>query len=247
MRDQLPGFYEKILPEILLDKKWKEIDKCQSCIMACGENSVYSSKTKCCTYYPFIPNYMLGCILSKNEKASIKIKNYIELKKYILPIGLCAPESYQYKYTHKVKADFGNNISLLCPFYENGGCQVWAQRNSECISFQCYSSYGERGLRFWQLLGDYLNALEMYMTRNLLIKMGYGTVKIDMCFNLIKIKKFDKSSGSKMVLTEVEMKNYWQGLLTPADFFIKCFDEFDYKAAQSFINKKIDLKKLVDV
>ena len=224
LKNYLPNFYNDILPKDLMGKSWQEIDKCSNCIMACGDKPSYSEKNKCCTYYPFIPNFMLGNILHNNKKVAPQILSYIQAKQYVLPIGFCAPESYQFKSRDENNIGFGKDESLLCPFYDRGACNIWDQRNSECISFQCYSSYGETGLKFWQVLGDLIYELELHISKAMMKEHGFPESDINGSIKYINYKQFSKMREDKSTLSTEEWAKHWVNHSEDvAQYFISCY------------------------
>lgn len=245
LKDYLPTFYHNILPDKVLSKPLGEIDKCTNCIMACGEKPRYNEKTKCCTYYPFIPNYMVGNILLNNEVEAQKIRSYIETKKYILPIGLCVPEGYQHLQGEYKSLGFGKDESLLCQFYDEGNCNIWNQRNSECLSFQCYSSYGQKGFDMWKVLGDLIYELEIYIANSMMTAHQFPEQMIEDSIKYIKYEHFSKKTKDKYFLSEEEWGEHWvKHSDSVAQYFISCYKKSTDLDLTSFVSGLSDYKKL---
>ncbi len=135
---------------------------CVNCEMSCGVKAVYKPDLKCCTYHPFLPNYLVGGVLAEGDSyAQAQIKKQIKELKFITPMGIVAPEAYQFKFSYKKVEDYGNDESLLCPYYDQGSCSVWQFRSSECQQFHCRSDYGHKGLSFWKEFGESLYDVEI--------------------------------------------------------------------------------------
>lgn len=240
----LPDIYNGLLPESFLNLAPDEsIATCSNCVMTQQHKAEYKSSrpkewdksiskfkhqfspfTKCCTYYPFIPNYLVGAILKENPKHP-DILELIRECKYILPIGICAPPGYQKKFNLKLATDFGTNTDLLCPFYkvQSGGCSVWKNRGHECSTFFCISSYGEAGELFWSEVRDYLHHVEMVFSQQSMIEKGFAPKEINN--NLAYVKRPVDDNLSEWSMNAIEWSKAWiHHLDDVTGYFISCYD-----------------------
>src|SRR5690349_5664121 len=85
----------------------------------------FNPSTKCCTYLPDIPNYLVGDILRDCTPEMARGRDTIEKrmmrKADVTPLGVGQPSSYLLWYNHS-KAGFGRSQTLRCPHYiEEGG------------------------------------------------------------------------------------------------------------------------------
>ncbi len=248
IRSYLPQFYKDKLPEELLNTPWEEINKCSSCIMTCGDNPKYNKVTKCCTYYPFIPNYMVGNILVNNKLKAHIVLEYINSKKFTLPVGLCTPEDYQLKYVTKKDWEFGNNEELQCPFYDSGDCTVWDQRSAECLSFQCYSSYGSKGLKMWKYLGDLVYEIEIHLSQKMMTAHNFPEQAVAKSIEFIKYEHYSPKRKDKHYLTDKEWSEYWLNHSEDvAEYYISCYKKSLELDLKPFITKLSDYSKVMSI
>lgn len=184
---------------------------CVNCEMSCGSNPVYKEELKCCTYHPFLPNYLVGGVLTKGTSyAQNKIKEQIKKLKFITPMGIVAPESYQFKFSFKNADDYGSDESLLCPYFDKGLCSVWEFRSSECQQFHCRSDYGKKGLKFWKIFGESLYDVEILCAQWAMLEKGYHLEEVMDSTDSIKIHHFTENSEAKLVYSQAEARKLWQ-------------------------------------
>lgn len=215
LKNDLPIIYQEILSKDFLELAPQEkLATCTSCYKTQKNAPLphFDSNLKCCTYYPFIPNYLVGAILSSQnltaEGANI-IRDLIRERRYVLPIGLCPPPSYQALFNAKRAEDYGNRFDLLCPFYNNkkGGCNIWPYRGHECATYFCHSSYGMNGEKFWQEVRTSLFELEMYLSQLAMLELGFHNKEIDT--NLSYIKNEQHLEGQGWSVSAVEWSKLW--------------------------------------
>lgn len=243
LKDDLPDIYADILDDTFLSLNPKEtLATCGDCFKAkkTSPSPHYNPKLKCCTYYPFIPNYLVGALLSEELgewTAAINIiKKLIRDRRYTLPIGLCAPPGYQNLFREKTLHDFGNREDLLCPFYkiQTGGCSIWKFRGHECATFFCVSSYGQKGEEFWQGTREYLFNIEMELSQDCMMNKGYTPQETEE--NLNYIKRTDSDQNTSFAMTAVEWSKTWVHHQDNIEEY--------YKACFKFvINNKSGIKK----
>lgn len=145
---------------------------CQNCAMLkpIGETrdpGPFLSGLKCCTYFPFIPNFSLGQI------SATQIENVAKIG-ILLPVGLYPSISRQRLGIQLGKDGFGQKQELLCPFFssEQDACSIWANRPSVCTTYFCKSDRGRSGLQLWADIEKYLNDFEWTLACETLKRMG---------------------------------------------------------------------------
>ena len=161
--DGQPEIYRHLLPEFLNHQIPEETKAtCSSCAMCesnCQTSTVpysnaaansaadgprfFSSDTKCCTYHPNLPNFLVGAILAQcilpgtNNSAhegQLRIGKKIVEKIGVTPYGINAPAKYNFLYQNS-RDFFGRSKGMLCPYYidqEGGLCSIWAHRDAVC-------------------------------------------------------------------------------------------------------------------
>jgi hypothetical protein len=176
--DSLPDIYKSFLPSIFFADTPKEtIATCHDCIMckdwegkkARGE-AYYTPQGKCCTYYPQIPNYLIGSLLSDTSEAMqegvSRVQEIIRSKVGITPTFLCPPVAYAERYKAFYQFNFGLAGDMICPLNDrsNGNCTIWKHRNAVCSQWFCKSVGDQIGRNFWDASRDYLDGVEQLLS-----------------------------------------------------------------------------------
>lgn len=159
---------------------------CMICSM-CGSAEEYSANpsrfyhpsTKCCTYMPELPNYLVGRILADDDPAAAKgrasVEGRINEGIAVAPFGLLRPPRFAKAYDELSNDAFGREPSLRCPHYlekEGGLCGVWKNRNSVCSTWFCKLERGAVSLDYWNTARDLLRAVEVDLSHWLMRELG---------------------------------------------------------------------------
>jgi hypothetical protein len=180
----LPPLYARWMAELLPAPIPAETEAtCQKCAM-CGERGDSSSvaffnpATKCCTYVPMLPNFLVGCILDDTDPAAAAgrttVERRIEDRVGVTPLGLQAPPVHTVLYGIGGAAAFGRSRTLRCPHYREeagGACGIWRHRNGVCSTWFCKHVRGSTGQRFWQALDQLLATVERELARWCLVRL----------------------------------------------------------------------------
>lgn len=122
----------------------------------CG-NCLVGIPAKCCDFFPFFPNYVVGRVLESRD-AEIGERVAVAIAKGgATPLGIFAPEGF----------------SGLCPFYRDSKCSIWSERPGVCRSYHCRSSRGEAGLRDWASIKEKMNLFEWTLAHEALWRLGF--------------------------------------------------------------------------
>ncbi len=151
---------------------------CQSCLMArpvatrpgaTRDPGVFSESLKCCTYFPYIPNFSLGAF-AENDFAKAASAGIL------LPVGLYPSVAYQERKAKAVRLSFGQQADLLCPFFNQNqnSCGIWSLRPGVCTSYFCQSDRGAEGLKLWSEIEDYLNQFEWTLAKRVFEDLGFS-------------------------------------------------------------------------
>lgn len=234
LKEELPKIYTQLIPQSVLNHHLSETKaQCSQCNMAQPDKRRrfhYQNDLKCCTYYPFTPNYIIGEVL-QNYETSIsadKFKNMIRLREFALPIGLVASGEYQKKFSERLPDDFGNDRKLLCPYFDklNNQCSIWEFRGSVCRGYFCKSSYSRTGLKYWELFKEYFGHIEMVVAEELISELGYSPKDVTAQIELLQIYEFENQIHNQRTLSESQQKNYWsQYYLQEIEFYKNCYLE----------------------
>ncbi|HEY8271948.1 MAG TPA: hypothetical protein VIG33_13745 [Pseudobdellovibrionaceae bacterium] len=231
LKYQLPRIYEDLLPRGLLQIEPLETKAtCDQCIMARPQNKgkiFYTPDLKCCTFYPFLPNYIVGAILtyetSSAPSAVAVIRSKIAKREYSLPLGLVAPPNYQVPYNQRRQNEFGQREDWLCPYFnkEQQNCGIWRQRGAVCTSFYCKSSYGVKGLKFWDELSNYLTYVEMALMEESLVMLDFSPRQISDLLNYLNRQEATKTEMKSSRMPEERSRRLWNGYYEDQEAFFK--------------------------
>lgn len=184
----LPKLYEPWVNEVLdgLPPR-EEASTCDDCAMmpetgASPRESTtfFNPETKCCTYLPAIPNFLVGLVLSDRTRA-LKGGRTLVLERVgsgeaVTPLGFGIPKPYSLLYGHS-KGAFGKARRLRCPFYlskKKGQCGIWPYRTSICATWHCKLDRGARGGRLWSALNNLLCSVERTLALWCALKLELG-------------------------------------------------------------------------
>lgn len=227
LKNYLPSLYKGVLPDSLLGLKVQEtLATCDRCIMVKPREKIwYKNHLKCCTFFPFMPNYLVGAILKNkslvSQVAYEKIQLMLREKLHILPLGIVPPLEHQVEFNRREENEFGQREDWLCPYFDvqNNNCGIWRYRGGVCSTFYCHSSYGEKGSEFWEGLNNYLNYAEMALLEEALIRLDFSPREISEQLRYINVKEVDSS------LSVVSLRKLWKDYIQdPESFYIKCYD-----------------------
>jgi hypothetical protein len=143
---------------------------CQSCsrseLSKSDQEKTRWQKWKCCTFQPFVANYLVGSWLESKplEKTDQTVMS---------PVGLCP--SYAYRAKFFTKEDVERGEDLICSFYdrEHNICSNWKNRPSECATYFCEDS------AFFKARSQDLFDWEMAVAQMALLEHGFTSREID--------------------------------------------------------------------
>ncbi|MCB0391517.1 MAG: hypothetical protein KDD58_09505 [Bdellovibrionales bacterium] len=217
--------FEKV-ERIILGETFKsplEAVNCQSCQMAI--KGIYLEALKCCTYHPFLPNYMVGGILDGSKDGAKIIKDKIEKKIFVLPLGVLPSWAYRQEHKFLNANEYGRNKDLLCPFFNSleGSCKIWTFRSSVCRSFYCESSWGKEGLKYWELYNEAHHYVEMALTQECLLQFGFEWQEIENQLDYLEAPAHQLNPLNK--LSKKIDEELWQHKIQDKiEFFRDCYN-----------------------
>jgi Fe-S-cluster containining protein len=166
----LPPLYQSWMEELLPAGIAPETRAtCLECAMvdrgeASGPDTPFNPATKCCTYHPELPNFLLGRILADARPETAAARAFVEeriaRRAGATPYGLWAPAPFTLVYQNA--SAFGRSEQLLCPFYvrESGLCGIRDHREGVCSTFFCRYVRGPTGRAFWRVMNVFLKSIE---------------------------------------------------------------------------------------
>jgi len=179
LRSTLPPVYRHLLNEFFDKPKVVETratcDRCSMCDH--GDPSpvameYFDPTTKCCTFTPLLPNYLVGAILADESPEMAvgrgRIKNTIGKRISVTPHYVGRPRKVSLLMTAYADV-FGRAKSLKCPYYDDdnpaGTCSIWRHREVICMTYYCKYSGGMRGYEYWGALKDYLMIVQQILAQ----------------------------------------------------------------------------------
>jgi Fe-S-cluster containining protein len=251
LKYQLPRVYERLLPKDILAMEAQETKAtCETCIMAKPKNKreiFYENHLKCCTFHPFLPNYVVGAILSEESLAApsalSNIRNKIQRREYSLPLGIVAPPSYQVAFNSKKDNEFGRREEWLCPYFnlEKQNCGIWRHRGAVCTTFYCQSSFGSKGLKFWDGLSNYITYVEMALMEEALVMLDFSPRQVSDLLEFLNREEASKLEMKSVQMPEKKARELWNGYFDDQEgFYRKCFQivsGIDRRAFQELLSE----------
>jgi hypothetical protein len=138
----------------------------------------FNRETKCCTYVPSLPNFLVGRIVLDDEAAMApgraSVEARIDARLGVTPLGMDRPAVHAVLYQIGLGAAFGRSRTLRCPHYREdagGACGIWRHRNGVCSTWFCKYSRGATGQRFWHGLEQLLTIVERELARWCLVRL----------------------------------------------------------------------------
>jgi hypothetical protein len=234
LKYQLPRVYEDLLPKDILAMEAQETKAtCDSCLMAKPKNKreiFYENHLKCCTFHPFLPNYVVGAVLSEESLAAPNavsaLHHKIQRHEYSLPLGIVAPAKYQLEFNARKDHEFGRREDWLCPYFnrEQQNCGIWRHRGAVCTTFYCQSSFGATGLKFWDGLSNYITYVEMALMEEALVMLDFSPRQISDLLEYLNRQDVTKVELKSGRLSEKKERELWNGYYEDQEgFFKKCF------------------------
>ena len=226
---QVPDFYNHLLPRDLLNFTPQETKAtCNNCAMAPGNHKgpkFYQPDLKCCTFEPFIPNFLVGGTFldPQAKKAHDILRNKIQNRLYSLPLGMVASVRYQIEFNTNKETLFGQDADYLCPYYDHSTqlCNMWRHRGVVCTTFYCKSSYGKKGLQFWSDLSDYLALFEMALMEESLVMLDFSPRQVSTLVQYLNRQEGTQKELRAWRLPEDKAIELWNGYYKEQENFFK--------------------------
>ena len=191
----LPPLYARWVDDLLTGPIPHETEAtCDDCAMCAkegrtlGDSHFFRPETKCCTYVPALPNFLVGGILAEEDAAMAagraSVEERIRAGLGVTPLGVATPPVHRLL-RESGGAVFGRAQALRCPHYrdEDGGrCGIWRHRNAVCATWFCKHVRGAVGMRFWQSLNRLLGTVETTLAHWCLLELGVGAATLTRLF-----------------------------------------------------------------
>lgn len=227
---------------------------CDDCAMTkkpFKTGQLFQAKLKCCTFQPFLPNFLIGEILESDLKGRPQLEKMIQDNRFASPLGLTPSIKLQMAMNHRKPHDFGQRQDWLCPFFDQTflNCGIWSSRGQSCQTFHCLSQYGKVGESFWETLSEYLHFLEMLLSQYLLEQQGYSEKNLEAALSYLNRFEANKEELEWDFLPESHLIELWGSSPTPLEFYRQCFQSLKTLSRQDCLNyageKMHELEELV--
>lgn len=160
------------------------LSSCSDCAMLAPPGQAYdpeaghfSPQTKCCTFMPRIPNFLVGELLMDRGRALTegrrRMKSRIEARAAVTPLGVWETSREQVLLTTGDDG-FGTAVALRCPFFDleaGGHCSIWKYHVGYCSTWFCKHERGAVGWRFWTALRDFIKTGERALAHHCLVAL----------------------------------------------------------------------------
>ena len=131
-----------------------------------AHGDAFRSDTKCCTYFPQLPGYLVGAILADfgpgMAEGKRRIRARIDSRVGVTPQWVTRPRKLGLVMQHG--DGFGRATSLRCPYFDTSNledsCTIWRHREAVCLTYHCKFEGGQRGFDFWSALKYYLGFVQ---------------------------------------------------------------------------------------
>ncbi|MEZ5063795.1 MAG: hypothetical protein R3B81_03625 [bacterium] len=124
----------------------------------------FEPETKCCTYLPELPNYLVGGVLTDphthpHGRASLEVR--IDAGVRVTPLGVGIPGPIELLLRNESGA-FGRARGLRCPHYvaDQGLCGIRDHCGAACTTYFCKHVRGAAGFEFWEAVKELLFAAQ---------------------------------------------------------------------------------------
>lgn len=239
LKQILPDIYFNLLDSQLLNSEVTETKaNCANCTRSRDKRFLYLYKPdlKCCTFYPFVPNFAIGGILHHQLKGAEVFKNHLQQKKFTLPLGAFPTLQFQYEFMNREFTDFGNREDLLCPYYDRqeNNCKIWNYRGVVCTTYFCTSNRGAQGQNFWKNLSDYLSYIEMSLAEECLVQLDFSPRDISDQLNYLNRTEWTAEETIQQSIDAKEFKLFWNGYTDYEEFYLKCFNHIKNMSKKEF-------------
>lgn len=168
--DPVSGIVRALVPELeALGARPEARADCRRCPMVAAEpaDHAFAADTRCCTYHPVIPNFLIGRALVRDDAGAALLRRRLADPDGVTALGIEPTAAFARIYDDDRRRAFGRNRDLRCPMYVAGEltCSIWRDRPAECRTWFCKHDGGLAGAAAWARLGDALALAEAVVAR----------------------------------------------------------------------------------
>ncbi|HVK60576.1 MAG TPA: hypothetical protein VM432_03450 [Bdellovibrionales bacterium] len=173
----MTSFYARWFGPFFPEAPKEPLATCSNCAMVgcrsekSRDPGPFSPDLKCCTYFPYLPNFSIAELLAKKSSTALSLLKSAPQDGVLVPLGLFPIGDRRFRQAES--DDFGRDPRLACPFLSEGSCQIWEQRPTVCASYHCFSVQAEKGLEYWWTNEQLGNQLEWVLAHEILWRIGF--------------------------------------------------------------------------
>jgi Fe-S-cluster containining protein len=176
----LPDVYERWFQELCGRPSPVETRaNCDRCNMLDpAEEEPFNPETRCCTYHPHLAPHLVGALIAEGSRI---VEEKVAARDGVTPLGLGPNAAYSALFARlgQTPDAFGRQRALLCPFYAQGHCSIWAQRPMACAAFFCKFDRGPLGHGVWKLMVVSFHAVDHALLKRLVAHAGLDAAACD--------------------------------------------------------------------
>jgi Fe-S-cluster containining protein len=231
--DLLPAIYQRLLPDFFAREALvEEKATCNDCAM-CDKSgggaagvTYFRPDTKCCTFQPHLPNYLVGAILRDGDPAlaegARRVRARIDARIGVTPQWLAPGRKYSLLLDASRLSAFGRSTALRCSFFEPDGglCTIWKHRDGACSTFFCKHLGGADGKAFWVALESWLTHVERRLAEH-----AARTLAPELEEPMMPRGQLTREDVEELPPPDADYASYWGAWLgREADFYARAFD-----------------------
>ena len=221
-----PWTWRYFLPEDWRFTKLPQ-ERCASCLDCPKiQTDAYLPNTKCCTYTPRIPNFILGQIATEQPNFFEQLLS----SDLLTPEGLQAsPLQLQHSLIQYDGQRFGKSKETVCPMLDEkaGLCRIHDKRNAVCSTYFCINDQGSHGLEFWNYLRDYIGQMETALCQWAMKSCGIDLDEYFSRYNELAGDFDECSNPASKGWSQMALKKLWAKHYTKQkEFYIQTFNVF---------------------
>ncbi|MFN0247899.1 MAG: hypothetical protein ACKV2T_13505 [Kofleriaceae bacterium] len=201
---------------------------CSDCAMLAdkGESPAFDPRVKCCTFYPELPNYTVGAIISdRTSYGQVEVSKRFRSGVGLTPLGMARPVIQAVLMQKSAKGDaFGRALSLKCPFQTPDlRCGIWAYREATCFYYHCKFDRGKKGADLWQLLRTMFIEIEQQLALWCVVELDPGVPALEALEKPIQALGHHELDGTVDKEAVKALWGTWLG--REAEFYVECWNK----------------------
>ncbi len=144
---------------------------CADCVMlpsaGVPADLAFTAATRCCTYHPAMPNFLVGRALRRSPRARALVEARMHDPSGVTPWGIEASSGWSERHREVGADGWGRDLALRCPYWVGGDetCGLWPDRTGACRCWYCKHDTGPRAALLWMRLQILLERIESQLAR----------------------------------------------------------------------------------